>query len=572
MVSELLESQSASSFLVTLPLYVLMLIAETALLCHFVWTVFRKNSDQQLNPLFLRYSVVLICMVLLTLCIELWSIIVGITSTIPSRGAYCTGQMFLRILSFIILECSMCLFWIIRIRGTFIDSVYQVSEVLSYSVFISAPLIALLLAVLLAVYMIPVYYALDAPLKGYGCAVLIHGDNNVAVKFVLLAGQILAFVLNIFFSVLFYHKLSTFQHQCATAVKATAREGKPSDVDLLMQKQSLLALVSTISAMVAYLVFNIWTFTASSASDSIHTMHYGFLLIDIDLVVKSFAMVLMFRFYTGYFVKVCWCCIRVSAVDCSAKCRGCLCCSTVDADDFNKHRPVFESLKVQSSQVRLKLERRETITKYTKVSANVVDSAKYTAADLDEAIGTQFYPVKKLHYEFKWLLVKASKSSSSRTGGVAQSGKLYEFMEDGEEIKDQETLFQEIAKCKSKRQQLTRVRNEKAEYGHVTHENVNVYFRRNMGRYPFVVAVGCDAPELDGYILSHFVLTKMQQHMATLSDKDKFGYESVLQEIVQELKTNTMDQNVLFRFLEDDENEELPAVAPKRNSRKSTAT
>ena len=107
-------------------------------------------------------------------------------------------------------------------------------------------------------------------------------------------------------------------------------------INLLMQKHTLLAFISVISAISAYILFDLFIFTATSSSQSTISYQYGFLFLDIDMVIKSITCILMFKFYERKFLKLCWCCIRIFAIECS-------CCCKSNASHYQSlFEPLFE--------------------------------------------------------------------------------------------------------------------------------------------------------------------------------------------------------------------------------------
>jgi len=556
MVEQVGGDESAISHWVTLPIYFILFVFETVLFIHFC--ISTRKGELKIKKAFLQHGNILILICLITLCLELWSVLVDLSTPLPSQDGYCWGQMYVRIMSFIFLDAIMFLFWIVRIRHTFAQSVFKLSKVFVTTIFIVVPFLVILLMAVLGIFMTPSYYAVSP--NGYGCVVLVNDDNNQSVKGVLIFGQILAFSLNIFYGVLFYVKLSQFQLKCATSIQATARDpdGKPSALDVLSQKHTLLALISTISAIVAYLIFNLLLFTTSTESQSISALQFGFLLIDIDMVIKSVCLLLMFNIYTDHFYKWCFCCISLSAVDCSNRCK---CCSTVNADDFNKRNPVFQRLKKQATISRLRLEKIEKKEDEPVYLGNKwdIDGEAYTAEGVDDAIGTVFYNVRDLKYDYLNLLVKVRTADHPK-----METKIFQYASsDAEKMQDEDGIFKQADRQKYdyNQQDLTRHRNAAKIYGDFMDENEKhanlskhkIYFRKSDPDYkwPFAVVVKANTNDEDGETLAYYVKEKIKQTLDGSDRLERFQYAPLLEGIVVELRSKKLDKNLLFRRVAD---------------------
>ena len=101
-------------------------------------------------------------------------------------------------------------------------------------------------------------------------------------------------------------------------------------ISVLMQKHTLLAMISIISAIIAYVSFDIlmFAFADKNGINNITTngtyWQLSFLFIDIDMVIKTITSFLMFKFYERRFFKLCWCCIKIAAIPC------CCCKNAID--------------------------------------------------------------------------------------------------------------------------------------------------------------------------------------------------------------------------------------------------
>ena len=102
-------------------------------------------------------------------------------------------------------------------------------------------------------------------------------------------------------------------------------------ISVLMQKHTLLAMISIISAIIAYVLFDILMFADKKRREEGYISTNGtywqlsFLFIDTDMVIKTITCILMFKFYEHRFYKLCWCCIKIAAIPC------CCCRSRLDS-------------------------------------------------------------------------------------------------------------------------------------------------------------------------------------------------------------------------------------------------
>ena len=93
-------------------------------------------------------------------------------------------------------------------------------------------------------------------------------------------------------------------------------------ISVLMQKHTLLAIISILVAIIAYVSFDILMFSFETMEGTMNITTNGtywqlsFLFIDIDMVIKTITCILMFKFYERKFYKICWCCIKIAAIPC----------------------------------------------------------------------------------------------------------------------------------------------------------------------------------------------------------------------------------------------------------------
>eukprot|EP01084_Bolivina_argentea_P163445 284343_1 len=167
--------ENATLFIATLPIYLLLFVFELAILCHFVI----KSYKLKITKLFKQYAIILIIIILITLIFELWSILVDFSSTFARRPGYCFIEMYVRILSFILLEAIMFLFWIVRINQIFRFSTFALPQKFVYSIYILIPTLVLASMILLAVNMDTKYYLVSKSFNsrieyGHGCIIEVY--------------------------------------------------------------------------------------------------------------------------------------------------------------------------------------------------------------------------------------------------------------------------------------------------------------------------------------------------------------------------------------------------------------
>eukprot|EP01084_Bolivina_argentea_P163443 284341_1 len=514
-------------FTLTLPMYIIMFILQIIIFLHFSIKTYGLN----ISKLIKYYALTLILIALITLSLELWSIvIVHLSSTFPSHHGYCFGAIYVRMLSFILLESALFLFWVIRIRRTFENSIFALKNKFVYSMFICIPSFCFVFMIVLAIFLNPSYYSINVSSisNGYACVVAVNQHSNIPVKIILIIGQLMTLTMNICFGVLFYYKLAKFQEMTVTAAAATI-DDRNDAINVLMQKHTLLASISIIVAIISYITFNILIFTASTSSESIYAFHYGFLLIDIDMFIKTITCLLMFQFYQKRFFQICFCCIKIAAIQCS-------CCTQHNTDD---PKPMFHRLNEKAKVFR---ETNTTNTQSKDISYEDIhdfDTDKNNCLDIELGIGMNNIQIGE--YKYLCLLVKCSVNK-----------RIYQHSKNKKErIEDEEPIFRHIARYKNKKQPIARRKNEQRISGSFSHDisNINFYFRKShQCDFPFVVALKCICSKKDGNILTTYIEQRITMNFNKIKGKNEFKqfrFEPLFKQIANEIKTKQFDRNVL---------------------------
>eukprot|EP01084_Bolivina_argentea_P122512 217079_1 len=472
-------------FIFTLPIYTILFILESMIFMHFAIKTYALDIMKSIR----YYTLTLLFIVLITLFLELWTIVFDLSSTIPPQNGYCFGQLYVRILSFILFQATMFLFWMIRLRHTFDNSIF--------SMFISVPFLCIVFMITSAIFLKPSHYSINLSFtNGYGCIIALNKIDNIPIQIILVIGQIMAFIMNIFFGALFYYKLAKFQEMINRASATTTIDDKDYAINILMQKHTLLASISVISTIIAYITFNLLIFTVSTSADIVYVFQYGFLLIDIDMVIKTLTCLLMFRLYQQRFYQICWCCIRIAAViDCS-----CL--------EQKKHKPMFHRL----NQV-VRENKGSKVSPYEDRYGFDSRHKKPVCAELELTVnGAPNKNKLELIGNYKYLCFLVKLSTNNR---------IYQQSINKEErIENEKSIFRQISRYKSKRQSIARRKNEQQMYGSFSYKGYNFYFRKRdqtlrkkeLGyacAFPFILALKCVCSDKDGEILSQFHLGRL---------------------------------------------------------------
>ena len=172
-----------------------------------------KSYGLNINKSIKYYALNIIVVLSIILSLELWSILIDLSSSFPSHSGYCFGEIYLRILSFILLESSMFFFYVIRMSSTFNGSALALSKKFVYSIFISISSVCFLLMILLAIFINPSYHLVNTSFNssipnGHQCIIAVNQNNNFPLKIILVISQIITFSMNIFFGWFFYYKLA----------------------------------------------------------------------------------------------------------------------------------------------------------------------------------------------------------------------------------------------------------------------------------------------------------------------------------------------------------------------------
>ena len=83
-----------------------------------------------------------------------------------------------------------------------------------------------------------------------------------------------------------------------------------------MQKHTICVFCAICVDIFCYLAFDIFIWSKGIYVYDATLWQFAFLLVDIDMVIKTITCFLMFKFYENTFFKLCCCCIKIATFDC----------------------------------------------------------------------------------------------------------------------------------------------------------------------------------------------------------------------------------------------------------------
>eukprot|EP01083_Nonionella_stella_P039979 108734_1 len=472
------------AYWITLAIYSLLLIAVLIIFLHFAI----KTHKLDMSCTIRGFALVIGIIILFTISFELWTIVFDISLSSQFRSKpYCFAQAYIRCISFILFECVLFVFWVIRLQLTFYGSILALPNAFIYAMFILLPSLTLVLMVLLAVSLASIDF-------NNKCTI---SDHTSMVTF-FLCGQLFAFIFNAFFGYLFYLKLTKFVDViCSQSSKHFANsysEQRQDAISVLMQKHTLLALITVCSTLIAYTMFDIFLYAMDAQ------WQYAFLFIDVDMVVKLTTCLLMFKLYEYKFFKICGCCIRIAAMPCY------MCCKSHKEEDYIS---VFKPLAQKAKGF-------ETKDDYDDVFGEdrlILSDKEEDATHEDDEVLT----VGK--YIFYGLLVKAQMQENK------MRQKIFEYSMRNERIEEE---------------MINQINKESEAMGQLK-ENL-FYYRNNDCQYSFIVAMKLEVESVkDANIVTRYVSKRIQDALDQIDHLNGFDYESLLEEIVKDVRTNNMD-------------------------------
>eukprot|EP01084_Bolivina_argentea_P269585 458214_1 len=500
-------------YIITLPLHMILFMVQLVIFLNFAIKTRAINISRVI-----RYFALMIgLIVLFTFSIELWSIIVDLSSTLPTQySVYCFIQNYIRCISFIILESTLFIFWVIRLKFTFVGTILALSNKFIYFMFILIPFVTILLMIICIISIQPRYFKIDIAFNptmnniGYGCTTI----NNTGLLIFFIGAQCISIIFNLLFGYLFYHKLKIF-------ITITHYNDKSSKLfilarGILMRKHTLLLLITVISTIIAYLLFDIVLYIFYDELQ----WQFAFLFIDIDMAIKTVTCLLMFKFYEKKFFKICCCCIRIAATLEYA----CTCDKNIN-DGISLFQPLIAVLI--ANVVTEEATYNDIYGEDRLLTLNDIHDLQLRSHDADRTIYGDHIPMTYIlgDYTFHALLIK-QKMNDNNVHGMFR---IFQIAMRNENIDDEEVLFRKI-------------HQQYDIYGHITYNNSNIfYYKNDECKLQFVVAIKIETEAIqDGNVISEYVSKCIADGLNKLS-KIPSEYESLLETIIRNIRSHNIE-------------------------------
>ena len=197
------NERSVLNYMISIPIDGIFLIIIIMILIGWIY----KTKTKQISSKIKIGANILLIIGLFIMIIEIWTTIFDLYyNNIHKNNVYCTIMLFFRLNGYIWFEIILYIFWLIRLKHTFYNSVLAFTNLFYYSFLGILSFIGMLLS---AIYFIGIKNDNPCSLQlnnndMYQC----HINRDEPVTYILLIGtQIMSIILNIYFGVYFYVKL-----------------------------------------------------------------------------------------------------------------------------------------------------------------------------------------------------------------------------------------------------------------------------------------------------------------------------------------------------------------------------